>query len=183
MKPILVCGHVNLETAVPIHAFPIAYEPVRYHAFRIHSRVAGVGYNIARALQALGNNVKLLSLVGQDVVGTVVQQKLREAGLSTDYVLPDLSETGQSVILYDQDGRRQIHTDLKDVQQRPYPVHLFQEASRDCDLVILCNVNYTRPLLTLARQAANALPLMCTPLPIWRMNTTVTTWLLPIFFS
>lgn len=153
MKKILVCGHTNLETTLAVEAFPLAYAPVRYPFFGIQTAVAGVGYNVALALSTLGSPVNFLTLVGQDVAGQQVQQQALANGLGGDYIAAAMPQTAQSVILYDQQGRRQIHSDLKDVQERPYPPDLFQQALQASDLAILANINYTRPFLTLTRQA------------------------------
>jgi acarbose 7IV-phosphotransferase len=64
-----------------------------------------------------------------------------------------MSQTAQSVIIYNGEGQRQIHTDLKDIQERPYPPHLFESALADCSLAILCNINFNRPFLQPARRA------------------------------
>lgn len=153
MKKILVCGHTNLETTLAIEQFPLDYAPIRYPFFGIQTAVAGVGYNIAKALTTLGSPVNFLTLVGQDVAGQQVQQQALADGLGGDYIVAAMPQTAQSVILYDRQGRRQGHTDLKDVQERPYPPELFQQALQESDLAILANINYTRPFLAQAQQA------------------------------
>ena len=67
-------------------------------------------------------------------------------------MLPQAAETAQSAILYDPQGRRQIHVDLKDIQEQVYPPALFEEAAAGCQLAVLCNINFSRPLLALARR-------------------------------
>jgi len=64
-----------------------------------------------------------------------------------------MPHTAQSVIIYDPEGRRQIHTDLKDIQKSVYPVEIFDQEMETCDLLALCNVNYSRPLLERALRA------------------------------
>ncbi len=153
MHNILVCGHINLETTLRVDRFPLDYFPVCYPFFGIRSTVSGVGYNITKALTTLGRQARLFSLIGQDAVGQLVQHSLAADGIHAEGVLAAMPETCQSVILYDDDGRRQIHTDLKDVQSRPYPLDIFQQSLPWCDLAVLCNINYSRPFLALARQA------------------------------
>jgi sugar/nucleoside kinase (ribokinase family) len=153
MGKILVCGLVNIETTVRVEGFPIAYDPVRYPFFGIRSGVSGVGYNIARALTTLGSEVSLLSFVGTDLAGGSVVSTLAEQGIDVDYVLPQIRQTAQSVILYDGEGKRQIHTDLKDLQERVYPPDLFAKALDWCDLAVLTNINFSRPFLARAREA------------------------------
>ncbi|HMM36872.1 MAG TPA: PfkB family carbohydrate kinase, partial [Thermoanaerobaculia bacterium] len=142
MARILVSGLVNLETTVKVEAFPIPYFPVRYPFFGVASSVSGVGYNVARALQALGNAPLLLSLVAPDLAGRQVRDALSRDGLDGFWVRDGARETAQSVVLYDAEGRRQIHVDLKDVQERSYPQELFVQALAASDAAALCNVNF-----------------------------------------
>lgn len=148
---ILVSGLINIETTLRIEGFPIPYFPVRYPFFGINSSVSGVGYNVAAALTALGDEVRFLSLIGRDAAGTLVGQRLAASDISTHFILPLLAETAQSVILYDNAGQRQIHVDLKDIQEQAYPADMFQEAIAGCALAVLCNVNFSRPFLARAR--------------------------------
>ncbi|RPI33331.1 MAG: carbohydrate kinase family protein, partial [Chloroflexota bacterium] len=153
MIQILVSGLINIETTLRIDGFPIDYFPVRYPFFGINSSVSGVGYNVAKALTVLGDRVHFLSLIGRDFAGDLVFKALKEAGISRQWVLPEVERTAQSVILFDPGGRRQIHTDLKDVQEKPYPFGVFEQALQGCSLAALCNINFSRPLLQPARQA------------------------------
>lgn len=148
---ILVTGLVNLETSLPVEGFPIAYSPARYSFFGIESHVSGVGYNLAHALTTLGDSVRLVSLIGQDLAGTIVAATLDEAGIGREWVLPQLTRTPQSVVLVAPDGQRQVNTDPKDVQEQTYPPDSFQAAEADCDLLVLTNINFTRPWLAAAR--------------------------------
>lgn len=152
MTRILVSGLVNVETTLRVDAFPIPYFPVRYPFFGVASSVSGVGYNMAKALAVLGDEVRLLSLVGADLAGDMVRQALAADGLPAAHVVARMAHTAQSVILYDGDGRRQIHIDLKDVQEQTYPLERFVEAAAGCDLAVLCNVNFSRPLLRLGQE-------------------------------
>ncbi|WP_420628812.1 carbohydrate kinase family protein [Candidatus Leptofilum sp.] len=153
MAQILVCGHTNIETTLAVEQFPVEYVPMRYPFFGIQTAVAGVGYNIAKALTTLGSRVNFLTMVGDDFFGEQVKHQAKADGISGNYIVANMPQTAQSVILYDKQGKRQGHTDLKDIQERPYPPDLFQQALQDSDLAILCNINYTRPFLALAQQA------------------------------
>lgn len=149
----LISGLINVETTLRIDGFPLAYNPVNYPFFGVQSRVSGVGYNLARALLTLGHEVRFLSLVGQDSASFLVQNALRRDGIPAHGVLTSLRETPQSVILYETSGRRQIHTDLKDVQEQIYPPERFAEALQGCDWAALCNINFSRPMLEVAARA------------------------------
>lgn len=153
MTKFLVSGLINLETTLQVEAFPIPYEPVHYPFHGVASTVSGVGYNISKALSTLGDQVSLLSLVGDDPPGWLARRALAQDDLSDAGVLVCPSSTAQSVILYEPGGRRQIHVDLKDIQEQVYPPQVYQAALAQCDLAILCNINFSRPMLGTARQA------------------------------
>jgi ribokinase len=153
MASLLVSGTINLETTLRVEGFPLPYFPVGYPFFGVRSTVAGVGYNVAKALRTLGNQVELLSLVGRDPAAALVAQALVGDGLPAGQVLPALEETPQSVILFDGEGRRQIHVDLKDLQQVPFPADRQAAALARCQAAVLCNIEFSRPLLGPARRS------------------------------
>jgi len=153
MASILVSGLINIETTLRISSFPIAYAPVHYPFFGVDSSVSGVGYNVAKALGRLGHPVRLLSMLGRDIAAQQARSALAQDGLDARNVLDLLSATPQSVILYDAQGRRQIHVDLKDIQERAYPEDRFLPAMDDSDWLVLCNINFSRPFLRIARAA------------------------------
>ncbi|HEU4322786.1 MAG TPA: carbohydrate kinase family protein [Roseiflexaceae bacterium] len=157
MARIVVAGLINYETTLRVDGFPLDYAPVRYPFFGVRGNAAGVGLNISAALTALGDEVRLLSLVGRDEAGRMALGALERAGIDRGAVRADLEQTCQSVILYDRDGRRAIFTDLKDIQERAYPPELFDQAATGCELAVICNINFARPLL--ARAAALGLPI------------------------
>jgi acarbose 7IV-phosphotransferase len=148
---ILVSGLINIETTLQVEDFPIVYEPVRFPFFGINSSVSGVGYNVAKALTVLGDDVRFLSMIGSDVAGVLVRESLAVDGIPTARVIPGLRRTPQSVILYDRSGRRAISTDLKDIQEATFPADQFEEAILGCALAALCNINFSRPFLARAR--------------------------------
>ncbi len=147
---LVVSGLVNIETTLRIESFPIPYFPVSYAFNGVFSSVSGVGANVAKALHRLGAAVDFCCLLGKDSFGELALSDLREEGLKPAHALRKLRETPQSVILYDQDGRRQIHVDLKDIQEQAYPKADFEALARKADLAVLCNINYNRPLLETA---------------------------------
>ena len=149
---ILVSGLINFETTLRVDSFPVTYEPARYPFFGVNSTVSGVGYNIAKALNMLDSHIHFLSIIGQDLLGQVVQTTLAQDGLPTQFVRAEIPYTAQSVIIYNSEGKRQIHTDLKDLQERHYPAGLFSAALAECDLAVLCNINYNRPFLAQVQQ-------------------------------
>lgn len=151
MANIAVAGLYNLETNLGIDAFPLSYFPVCYPFHRVSQTHAGVGFNIAVALKRLGNEVRLATLVGQDDAGRNMRAALEEEGLPQEFIRQTLSATPQAVILVDPHGRRQIHCDLKDIQDTVYPAEDWDAFLQNADVVVPCNINFTRPLLAEAQ--------------------------------
>ncbi len=150
MNKILVSGLINIETTLKVDPFPLEYFPVTYPFHGIQSTISGVGFNLAKALTILGNHVNLLSLIGMDFYEAIIRTECFELKINDQHLLAVLPQTAQSVILYEKGGRRQIHTDLKDIQEQQYPLERFEQAALDCDLCILCNINFNRHLLEIA---------------------------------
>ena len=153
MSHILVSGLINIETTLQVEGFPIPYFPVRYPFHGVNSTVSGVGYNLAKALLTLGDEIAFLSIIGEDIAAQQVRAALETDQIPEENVRSLMPRTAQSVIIYDPQGRRQIHTDLKDIQETVYPQEIFEREMARCDLLALCNINFSRPFLSKARQA------------------------------
>ena len=152
MSRIFVSGLINLEVTLRVDGFPIPYSPVRYPFHGVRSSVSGVGFNVAKALATLGDEVRFASMVGGDFAGEFAKAALKRAGISPEYVVGNMEQTPHSVILFDKEGRRQINVDLKDIQECAYPHDLFERASDGCSLLALCNINFSRSLLPRAKE-------------------------------
>lgn len=151
MSKILVCGLVNVETTVRTESFPIEYCPIDYNFFGVNTYPAGVGLNLALSFNTLSDEVRLLSMVGDDSAGKIVESVLNDNNLKTDYLMKT-DVTAQSVVIYDNSGKRRIFCDLKDFQEKSYDENIFINAASDCDVLCLCNINYSRNLLKIARE-------------------------------
>ena len=150
MSKILISGLVNTETTARVRKFPIDYYPIDYPFFGVSTAVSGVAYNIALAMNTLGDEVKLMSMTGDDFPAVYIKSQLKRAGIGEENLKATLKETPNSVVLYDETGRRQIYCDLKDIQESTYGFEAEQVA--DADLVVACNINFNRELLRLAKE-------------------------------
>lgn len=151
MKKILISGLINTETSVRVRKFPIDYYPIDYPFFGVNTAVSGVAWNIAKALSTLGDGVRFLTMTGKDFPAEYIRNELQTAGIGTEGVKANLSQTPSSVVLYDGEGKRQIHCDLKDIQETEYG--FAPACCEDTDLVVACNINFNRPLLRIARES------------------------------
>ena len=149
---ILVSGLLNVETTVSVRGFPINYYPIDYPFFGINSNVSGVGFNIAKALTILGDNVDLFSFLGKDYEAARILQQLDNDNIRTENIHQCLKNTPVSTVLFDPEGRRQIYCDLKDIQEQMINPDESGLISERYDLAVLCNINFNRRLIAAARQ-------------------------------
>lgn len=150
MKKFFVSGLINTETTVKVRQFPIEYYPIDYPFFGVNTRVSGVAFNIAKALTALGDKVKIATMTGNDFESEYIHEVLKQNNIGTTHIKKCLKQTPTSVVLFDETGRRQIYCDLKDIQETSFPYN--GEMIEDCDIVVACNINFNRQLLKEAKQ-------------------------------
>lgn len=144
---VMVCGLINIETTLKIRKFPIEYYPIDYPFFGIKSNVSGVGYNVAKALLTLDNEIQLVSFMGNDDEGKRILERLEDEKIGNQFIFHELKETPVSVVLYDAEGKRQIYCDLKDVQEKNIDFAKVETEINSSDVVVLCNTNFNRLLL------------------------------------
>lgn len=148
---VFVSGLVNLETTIKVKEFPIPYFPIDYPFFGIKTNVSGVGINVAKALQTLGDEVCLCSLIGADEEGARIQKYLNDNQMNKSILSATLKETPVTVALYDESGKREIYCDLKDAQYQTLEPDGIMSQLNDCEIAVLCNINFNRPLLKAAK--------------------------------
>ena len=149
---ILVSGLVNVETTVAVRGFPVNYYPIDYPFFGINSNVSGVGYNIAKALAALGDEVKLHSFIGTDEEADRVLGRMEKDGIDSSNINQSLKNTPVSAVLFDPDGRRQIYCDLKDIQEQSLDPSKVGSDLCSCDAAMLCNIGFNCELIKHAKK-------------------------------
>ncbi len=152
MPNIVVSGLINIETSCPIKEFPIKYFPIDYPFCKVNSCISGVGFNLISNLKVLGADITFISLVGSDLFGRLILKELESNKLPVKHIFTKLSATPQSVILYDNSGKREIYCDLKDYQDVNIDFSDLIETLKNADIIIACNSNFNRPLLKLASE-------------------------------
>lgn len=144
---VVVIGIANQQTSLPVGAFPIPYESVRFLTGQIRHTVGGVGFNVSRALSALGNMVALASPLGEDYPAAMIDAEAFRYNISTHLCGRELARTPRSVVLFDDTGRRQVNVDLTDASGFVFqPADLAPDLFR-AKLVVLGNVDMVRPLI------------------------------------
>ena len=147
----LVVGNVGLETSLKLTTFPLP-DASSYQPHKLELGVSGVGFNLAGALQTLGTEVRLASVIGPDTVGDFLLAELKKLDMSTSHVHTG-ERTARSLVVSDASGARHVHTDLGGVRGAAYPLERFDAALQGCALAVLSNIGYSRPLLARALSA------------------------------
>lgn len=152
---LLVAGILNIETIVNVPDYVLKeHIPLQLFPFHgINNYVSGSGYNIAKALHMLGDDVELLSLIGEDVQGEIILEELKKEGIKNDGVCCAMKETPLSMVLYGESNCKSSFCDLKDIQEKAYDIDIFKKKMADVSTVVLTNTNFCRPFLPAAKAA------------------------------
>jgi acarbose 7IV-phosphotransferase len=145
---IVVAGVSSLAVHLAVDEFPIRYAPVVAPPW-VQTGPGGAGAQIASILRALGDDVRLCTVVGTDAPGDVVRAQLRDAGLDGPGVVEG-PESSQAVVLVAANGQRMVYPHLTAVNAVRYPVERFAEAMDGADLAVLTNTDFVRSLLPAA---------------------------------
>lgn len=148
---ILVSGLINQETNVNVHKFPIDYEPIVYAFNEVTVALSGVAFNIINALNTLGDDIVPVSIIGKDTIGRLIKNELKSLKLKTDFIKEDLDESCTSAILFDDTGKRKVFCDLKNIQDKVFPVSILENEIKTCNGLVICNINFNDELIKKAK--------------------------------
>jgi sugar/nucleoside kinase (ribokinase family) len=149
MSRIAVAGVLNISVSRQVERFPVALVSSAVDNGGLSVAPAGTGWQVARTLQELGDDVVFATYVGTDPLGAVAIAALRRHGLFGSTTLRCGAQP-RAVVLYDRDGTRAGVSDLRSTPRLRYPAPLFATAARDCDFAVLTNIEFTRPLIPVA---------------------------------
>ena len=154
MSRFLVAGFIQIETIVKVDKLPVPYSYFTSVPDMIHTDLGGAGYNEARALTWLGNQVDFMSMIGKEVDYRELEAHANQDGkalLNFAYVLPRLDSMPTAVIMY-ANGEKQIFEDVKDIRTVEYDRMLFERQIQDKDMILISDCNFCRPLIDLAKR-------------------------------
>ena len=98
----------------------------------------------------MGDTVSVISFLGNDVEADIVLAQLKNDHIQSR-IIRSLKKTPASVILYDSQGKRQIYCDLKNIQEQSVNPCDVEGELENCDIAVLCNINFNRKLLKAAK--------------------------------
>jgi sugar/nucleoside kinase (ribokinase family) len=152
MARIVVVGVASLYLAAGVGEFPLERTPEAVPDW-MRAGVAGSAAHVAKALNALGDEVRLCTLAGTDPAGLAVRADLRASGLSCTGVV-DGGATSLGVALVAPDGSRLGLPYTALVNAVGYPPETFRRLAEGADLAVLTRARFTRPLIRWAEHAS-----------------------------
>ena len=149
---ILVSGLINIETNIAIGNFPIHYCPIEYSFNKVSLDISGVAYNVINALSVLGDEIIPVSIIGKDPFGNFIKENLEKICLSTKNIVQELDATCTSVVMFDDQGKRKVYCDLKNIQERCISLKNIEHDISNCDGIVICNINFNDELIKNAKK-------------------------------
>jgi D-beta-D-heptose 7-phosphate kinase/D-beta-D-heptose 1-phosphate adenosyltransferase len=151
---VLVIGDAMLDTYLEGKATRLCSEgPVPVVAHTAEYRLPGGAANTAANLQALGADVRFLSVIGRDLAGSLFRSTLQRYAVSTNWLVEDeavrtqhklrIIADGQYVVRYDEGGPLAGSSDegvLSPFQQ--VALAQLDEAYAWCELVVISDYRY-----------------------------------------
>ena len=151
-KRVLVSGLTNIENSVRVHSFPIEYSPIDYLFDDSDISISGTAFNIASALKSLGDEVEYISIVGKDLPGDWIINTLKGKGIKVDNINRLMDRTCSSTVLYDDNGKRKIYCDLRNIQDIVLPIDQYDNVIQECDGLVITNINFNDNLIRQAKR-------------------------------
>ena len=176
MSYILVIGACLMDTKGKPHA---GLDPSTSNPANIKTTLGGTARNVAENLARLGAEVKLVSAVGDDIVGQQLLAKTAASGVDTTHVqVIEGANTGSYIAVIDAGGGLSVALDDTSVMAHITPNWLYQNRSliRDADLVMVDGGVTPAALETVVNQANK----MNVPLCADPSSTRLATRLCPI---
>ena len=150
MSSILVAGGIGLE--VILSSAQTAPPQASIEQCDTEIAPAGGGWNVARALQTLGSDVRFATLLARDPVSRIVRDELERFGFDTEGAVAGIDKTPVAVVRVSADGSRHIFLDNSVLETAKYPVDIAKRLLTEVDLVVLTNTEFARPLIALAKE-------------------------------
>lgn len=148
----LVLGDAMLDTYLEGTATRLCSEgPIPVVAKTAEYRIPGGAANTAANLKALGADVALLGVVGEDLAASLLRKALHEQGVSDQWLVEDAASPtlhklriladGQYVVRFDEGGTHEQTACYDEACQRLLLERL-QELYAWCDLVVISDYRY-----------------------------------------
>ncbi|NLA78262.1 MAG: ribokinase [Erysipelothrix sp.] len=136
MGNIVVVGSVNMDYTAVVNKLPVVGETLLAHDFKLSG--GGKGANQAMAAAIFSDNVKMIGMVGDDIIGHALVEKMQEKGIDVSCVEFCEIPTGTALINVDHSGRNTIVVYPGANQQlTPQIIEKYRDVIESADVVMM----------------------------------------------
>ncbi|WP_105616080.1 ribokinase [Vallitalea okinawensis] len=171
MKKVCVVGSMNLDIVLNVKNLPKKGET--FFVDTMEKIPGGKGANQAVAAKRLGCDVHMISQIGDDDNGELLQSYLQKDGIHTQYVFKDKTQpTGTAIITVDENGDNTIAViSGANMTLKARSIMKAKEIIESCDIVIAqfeTPMNVTKEVFQIAKKS-NAITIL-NPAPASKMQ-------------
>jgi sugar/nucleoside kinase (ribokinase family) len=150
MKKVLVIGGTTFDSIIYLQNLPNP-EPQTIHYAPFNETLGSTGAGKALNLTKLNVNNTLHSILGNDLYGEKIVNGLKNAGVDFVYDV-DPKGTERHVNLMDENGGRISIFVTQSSLQLDLDMSRIEELIKDCDIIVLNIVGYTKQLIPLIKK-------------------------------
>ncbi|WP_058301921.1 carbohydrate kinase family protein [Gorillibacterium timonense] len=150
MLNVLILGGTTYDSIISLPQLPqLKSHTIHYAPF--HETIGSTGAGKALNLHKLDVPCFLHSIIGDDLYGQLIKEALEQSGVDFRYDL-DPQGTERHVNIMDQQGNRISIFVTQSSSNPPLDMIKLEELIRQCDLVVLNIIGYTKALISLCQK-------------------------------
>jgi ribokinase len=170
MGKIVVVGSINMDYTAIVNKLPVVGETLLASDFQMSG--GGKGANQAMAAAIFSNQVKIIGMLGDDIAGHALLERMSEKGIDTSCIEFCETPTGQALINVDHAGRNTIVVyPGANHQLTSAVVERYRDVIESADIVMMQLEIPMETVKTVARiaHAANV-PVLLNPAPAQKLD-------------
>ena len=149
-KQILVVGGVGVDTIVKVKQFPIEYRDA-LGVPPIYDYVSHPGNGISKGLMSLGEDIKFIDFIGEDIQGEMILNHYQQIGLDFSHLIQDTG-TRRGINLVDKKGSRMSFYDGRYSESLRMPKDFYLPFYKQASLIHFSIMNWARYMIDEARE-------------------------------
>ncbi len=170
MGKIVVIGSINMDYTALVHKLPVVGETLLAYSFKMSG--GGKGANQAMAASIFSDSVKMIGMLGDDIAGHALYEKMQEKGVDVSCVEFCDTPTGNALIYVDDNGRNTIVVyPGANHQLTPEIVRKYEDVIKEADLVMMqleIPLETVREAIEIAYK--NNVPVLLNPAPAQKLD-------------
>ncbi|MDP4144463.1 MAG: carbohydrate kinase family protein [Bacillota bacterium] len=150
MRKILVLGGITFDTIIHLDKFPEP-KPATIHSNRSHETIGSTGAAKALCFEKLGMDVTFHGIIGNDIYGEKIKNKLSNSRINFLYDIDPLGTERHVNLMNDEGGRISIYTNPGTFDPK-VDYNEMESYIEHSDYVVLNIINYCRNYIPLIKK-------------------------------